>query len=212
MFIDEINTRGIAEWIEQMIPLVDYLWIVPSTDSLKSGLDQELSQNLFFLDLKRNFRNCQEVAKAAISVAEKKGYHYKEGIAIPLGNFPGGCAPLFVDSFESAVKEARKRTNDGILVIIDGAIGVNVDGYFHVLDQINENVKAYHVMRNDFEERENPYKFLQEGNVLIIDERLSLGFEWSTVIVVTQVAGYTTTLHDCNYMMRCTTNLIVVKR
>ena len=59
---------------------------------------------------------------------------------------------------------------------------------------------------------ENPYKFLQEGNVLIIDESLSLGFEWSNVIVFEKIADNAATLHNCNYMMRCTTNLIVVER
>ena len=88
----------------------------------------------------------------------------------------------------------------------------DLNSHFDVLDQLNEYWKSDHQHKNDFEEGGNSYKFLQEGNVLIIDEFASLGFEWSTVIVVTQETDDTTTYHDCNYMMRCTTNLIFVKR
>ena len=104
---------------EEVIPLVDYVWIVPSTTSLKQKYYKELSTTFSFLDLNRNFRNSQEVVKATISVAKETGYDYTEGIAMPCRNSPGGCTPLFVNSFEDAVKEARKRTNEGILVIAE---------------------------------------------------------------------------------------------
>ena len=74
---------------------------------------------------------------------------------------------------------------------------------------MNENWKAYHPKKNDFEEGENPYKFLQEGNVLLVSDGEPFGFDWSTVIVFQGEDGIAT-FHDCNYMLRCTTNLFVV--
>ena len=187
---------------------VDYLWLVPSTKSLKNEYYLDLSIDFSFVRLEQNFRNSQQIVDATKSVAEEKDYKYKEGIVMPPGNFPGGCEPIFTKRFEDAVKEARKRTNEEILVIVP--VEIDVNDYFDVLNQLNENGKAFHERKNDFEDGENPYKFLQEGNVLIIDETVSLGFEWSTVIVIEQ-ENNDETYHDCNYMLRCTTNLIVVK-
>ena len=175
---------------------------------LSNGKYQDFSTHFSLVNLEQNFRNSRQIVKATRSVAEKKNYDYKEGIVMPLGNFPGGCEPIFVDSFEYAVEEARKRTNEGIFVIVDALI--DVKDYFDVLNQLNENAKAYHDRKIDFKEGENPYKFLQEGNVLIIVERAVLGFDWPTVIIFEQGNNHTT-YHDCNFMLRCTTNLIVVQ-
>ena len=67
----------------------------------------------------------------------------------------------------------------------------------------------YYGDKNDF--RENPYKFLLEGNVLIIRDTQCLGCDWTNVILF-EGDDTSETYHDCNYMMRCTTNLIVVRR
>ena len=128
---------------------------------------------------------------------------------MPTGNFPGGCEPIFVIFFEDAVKEARKRTNERILAILPNKI--DVSNYFDVLKHLNENGKVYHEDKNDFGKGENPYKFLLDGNVLIIEERASLGFDWTTIIVIERKDD-DITFHDCNFMLRCTTNLIVVKK
>uniref|UniRef100_A0A7M5UY38 Uncharacterized protein n=1 Tax=Clytia hemisphaerica TaxID=252671 RepID=A0A7M5UY38_9CNID len=152
----------------------------------------------------------REVVKATKSVAEKMNYEYKEGIVMPLENFPSGCDPLFVDSFKEAVMEARKRANEGILVIVD--YHDDLKDYSGVLNQLNEHWKAYHECKSDFKDQENPYKFLHDGNVLLIDEFGSYGFDWYTVIIFEQMEeGGGEIMHDCNYMLRCTTNLIVVK-
>ena len=87
---------------------------------------------------------------------------------------------------------------------------LDVKDYSDVLNQLNENFKVYHRTKSDFKEGGNLCKFLQEGNVLIIDHDVSLGFEWTTVIVIENDGGRIT-YHDCNFMLRCTTNLIVVK-
>ena len=115
---------------------------------------------------------------------------------------------VFVNSLADAIKEARKRTKEGILVISEKELR---DFDLVHLDRLKEELKTYRRYRNDFKENENPYKFLQERNVLVVDGHLINGFEWTTVVIV---KGHTismhATYHECNHMMRCTTNLIVV--
>ena len=157
--------------------ILDFLWIVPSTIDI-SMFDYDEWENTFtFLDLSQNFRNAREIVKTTKSVAEEKEYGYNEGIVMPPENFPTGCTPVFVDTLEDAVVEARKRTKDGILIIVDEEYN------FDKLKLMKENWKVYHGHRNDFKKEENPYKFLQDGNVLIIHDFTSFGFEWTTVIV-----------------------------
>ncbi|XP_066917250.1 uncharacterized protein [Clytia hemisphaerica] len=211
LFFDECNVylKG-QNWTEELASLVDYLWIVPATLSLGRRSHREWTANFTLVNLEQNFRNSRQIVEATKSFAEEKDYEYKEGIVMPPGNFPGGCEPIFVDLFEDAVKEARKRTNGGILVIVSDEI--DVQDYYELLNQSNENVKAYHNNRNDFDKGENPYVFLLDGNVLIIDKFASLGFEWTTVILAEQDDYNSIAYRDCNYMLRCTTNLIVVKK
>ena len=150
--------------------IVDFLWIVPSTEDLFEEEFDEWEDHFTFLDLDQNFRNSREIVKMIREI----GYRYGEGIAMPPENFPTGLTPIFVDSFEDAMTEARKRTKEGILVINNFQFGI--------FNRMKEKWKAYRQDRNDFKE-ENPYKFLQEGNVLIIDDLACFGFEWATVVV-----------------------------
>ena len=204
VFCDEIDMDGGKELISKMTKIVDFLWVVPSTNDLSYESFNEWEGKFRFLNLSQNFRNSREIVKTTKSVAEKKRYDYKQGIVMPPENFPTGCTPLLVNSIKTAITEARKRTKGGILVIFP-------DRYYgDDLNQLNEKWKAYHVQQNDFKEEENPYKFLQDGNILIIDDFSSLGFDWSTIIVI-EANGINATFHACNYMMRCTTNLIIVK-
>ena len=100
---------------------------------------------------------------------------------------------MFVDSFAGAMKEARKTTNEGILVILEK---FNND-LKNVLNQMKENWKRYTFTvheyifkdKNDFE-TENPYKFLLEGSILVISEHTSFGFDWPTVVVFSNPGGY----------------------
>ena len=191
--------------------IVDFLWIVPSTGCLSRYYTfEKLKDDFTFLDLSQNFRNSREIVKTTKSVAENGNYDYKKGIVMPPDNFPTGCTPIFADSLEEAMKEARKLTKDGILIITD-----NKRKDFDIFSEIREIWKAYHDKRKDFQEWENPYKFLQDGNVLVIDNSRSLGFDWTTVIVFEQIKRdktmTTATWDDCNYMLRCTTNLVLKK-
>eukprot|EP00111_Clytia_hemisphaerica_P022505 TCONS_00066176-protein len=184
LFIDEYEIRPqYKKWIrKEVMPLVDYLWIVPSTGDLSDGNYQEVSTDFLVVNLEQNFRNSQQIVKSTKSVAEEHDYDYKQGIVMPLGNSPDGCEPIFVDTFEEAVKEARKRTNEGIIVIADSS-EFHANYYCDVLDRLNENYKTYEKQKNDFKDGENPYTFLQEGNILIIDRETPFGFDWTTVIV-----------------------------
>ena len=139
--------------------IVDFLWIVPSTNDLarKPFKSRNWEKEFTVLHLSRNFRNSREIVKTTKSVAEEQGYAYRKGIVMPPENFPTGCCPIFVDTFEEATKEARKRTKDGILVIC-----VPWDTNGNHLTQMNEKWKRYGDYQNDFKESENPYKFLQE--------------------------------------------------
>ena len=192
------------ELVQKMLEIVDFLWIVPSAENLSLSIWRN---DFTFLELKQNFRNTREIVKTTISYAEEENYAYYKGIVMPPENFPAGCPPIVVNSFEDAMKEARKRTRNGILVVSDR---LYIDCNY--LNQMKEKWKVYHYFQNDFKANENPYKFLQEGNVLIVDGRLTIGIEWTTVIVFgLRLAYEDENLHNCNRMMRCTTNLIVVK-
>ena len=148
--------------------------------------------------------------KTAKSYAEDNNFTYKKGIVMPPENFPTGCSPIFVEISKDAMKEARKRTKDGILVISHARDIENIE---KDLNLTKEKWKMYYCHQNDFKENENPYKFLQEGNVLVVDIDLTSGFEWTTVIVIEKVISYAgADLHECNQMMRCTANLIVVRK
>ena len=210
VFIDECEFESSIKdlVLDKMMPLVEFLWIVPSTQSLEDKTYKEISKKFSFLDLSKNFRNSREVVRMTGLVAEEQSYRYKEGIVMPLSNFPSGCTPTFADSLEDAMREARKRTNEGILIIVE-----KIDGkdYFDVLNELNENWKSYHSAKDDFKKAGNPYKFLQEGNVLVAEEKTCFGFDWPTVIVIER-NNDNTTFHDCNFMLRCTTNLILVRK
>ena len=192
--------------MKKMMEIVDFLWIVPLTENLTRNDFKDWEETFTFLDLSQNFRNSREVVKLIKSYAEEENYSYQKGIVMPPENFPTGCRPLFVDSFEDAIKEARKRTKDGILVITDSNLHD-----FNNFNQIKEKWKVYHHFRTDFKEEENPYAFLHEGNIFIVDDLECFGFEWATVIVFEKKGNLSAAYHVCNYMMRCTTNLIVVK-
>ena len=140
------------ELVKKIIEITDFLWIVPSTHELNRDMFkfEGWEESFISLDLSLNFRNSREIVKRIKSYAEEDGYPYKKGIVMPLENFPTGCPPVFVYSFKDAMKEARKRTKDGILVI------ANLLRNFNILDQMKEKWKVYHKNRNDFKEEENP--------------------------------------------------------
>ena len=52
-------------------------------------------------------------------------------------------------------------------------------------------------------EEENPFQYLMDGNILIIDHWTCAGFEWPTVVLRTDRLHS----HEFNAYMRCTTVL-----
>uniref|UniRef100_A0A7M6DJL4 Uncharacterized protein n=1 Tax=Clytia hemisphaerica TaxID=252671 RepID=A0A7M6DJL4_9CNID len=212
MFIDEFDLRTGDETVNKILELCDMVWIVPSTESMYfndncNGFKEQFTT----LNLSHNFRNCRSVVKSTKMVADETDYLFKEGIVMPPSNFPSGTAPtvMFVRSIRDAVSRSRKITMAGILVIKNDFNWNQAD--IEMLNDLNENWKIYSFDQNDFQHNDNPYTFLQDGNILVIDGFLAIGFEWPVVIVFEDMSN-DVTYHECNYMMRCSTNLLIVKK
>ncbi|XP_066910542.1 uncharacterized protein [Clytia hemisphaerica] len=214
VFIDEceMGYTSDGQWMKKLISLVDFLWIVPSTSMLSMrSLLSKYERDFTFLDLSKNLRNTPQIVQAAKAEAERSEYLYGEGIAMPPPNFPKGRDAILSNSFEDGLKKARIMTKSGILVITDN---INHISNGSAMDQMRENWKSLHPERNDFTDDENPYKFLTQGNILVIAGNLSFGFEWPTIILFQDGNDYQfggPSLHRCNFIMRCTTDLIIVR-
>ncbi|XP_066926240.1 uncharacterized protein [Clytia hemisphaerica] len=214
VFIDEceMGYTSDGQWMKKLISLVDFLWIVPSTSMLSMrSLLSKYERDFTFLDLSKNLRNTPQIVQAAKAEAERSEYLYGEGIAMPPPNFPKGRDAILSNSFEDGLKKARTMTKSGILVITDK---INHISNGSAMDQMRENWKSLHPERNDFGDNENPYEFLTQGNILVIAGNLSFGFEWPTIILFQDGNDYQfggPSLHRCNFIMRCTTNLIIVR-
>ena len=168
--------------------------------------------NFSSLVLSQNLRNSRAIVEKAKSDADQRDYIYKEGLQMPPANFPSGYPPTFVHTFKEAIELARKRTSRGILFIDYGCSDHIFKTYTDLLDQMKEEWKRYGDQVNDFSESENPYKYLCDGKVLISSWRSMIGFEWPTVIIVYHKSISTRVeKHECNFYLRCTTNLIVVR-
>ena len=131
---------------------------------------------------------------------------------MPPGNFPSGCPPIVAQSIEDAVKEARKRTKKGIWVIalnhwVQDEFKIQHEE-FKILDEINEKWTSYDEASSV---DKDPYQLLLDGYILVTERAQVVGFEWPTVIIFGYNGRDLLTHHLCNFMMRCTTNLVVVK-
>ncbi|XP_066931381.1 uncharacterized protein [Clytia hemisphaerica] len=210
VFMDEFfMLREGATIVENIMNMVEVCWIIPCPISANKNNFKEWENDFKTLTLQKNFRNSQEITKMVKSFAEEVKFGYMTGLPSSLPNFPCGKTPLNVDSFQEAMTEARKLTKQGILVIMHNI----TRDVREILNTSNETWKIYTYQQNDFLDPEdpNPYQFLLDGNVLFADSQKLNGFEWQTVILVgTWVNRMKITHHGCNYMMRCTTNLIIV--
>ena len=194
---------GCLGFIKSIEARLEFLWMVPCAKSFNRTNFDALKNDFSFLQLSVNFRNSREVVKMT-----EKNYRRavdKDNIAMPLENFPKGCTPLKFYSLEEGIKEARKRTKEGILLIdVDDVRDSSED-----FKLINERWRVWKRDESDFTENENPYEFLLDGNILIVDRSTCVGFEWPTVVVLDENEF---TYENCNPIMRCTTNLIIVKK
>ncbi|XP_066925453.1 uncharacterized protein [Clytia hemisphaerica] len=202
IFCDEFEINDNIELLKKMVETVDFSWIVPSTANLRDSNFEQWEGDFIFLNLSQNFRNSREIVKTTLTYAEQEEYRYKKGLVMPLENFPCGRPPVIMRTFYKAMKEARERTKGGILVI------GGKSKLYERLNRMHENWKNYNVFQNDLKENENPYTFLHEGNVLIVDSWVTYGFEWSTVIIMeNDLILSNISRHACNQMMRCTTHI-----
>ena len=205
VFIDEFGVRsdGSYDFIQTIEKRVEFLWIVPCAESFHRKYYNNLKNDFRFFELSTNFRNSREIVQEAKIMY--KSLFDKENITMPPKNFPTGCTPAWVGSLVEGVAEARKRTKGGILVI-DGYSGYRYN--FSILSETNEKWRAWKKNENSFREnKENPYRYLLDGNILIIDRWTCVGFEWSTVVFLLDPV---ISFQDSTPLMRCTTNLIIV--
>eukprot|EP00111_Clytia_hemisphaerica_P005277 TCONS_00015242-protein len=224
LLIDECDVLRLQEdsLIDILLKLVEVIWVAPNAKSQYAGRDNFLRDDFLFLNLSQNLRNSRATAQMAKKHAEKSNYLYKEGVKMPPANFPSGCPPTFVHTFKEAVQLARNQSNHGILCILEIFDNLkNFDikelkTFTDFLDQMQEEWKIYDmkpwIEQSDFNECENPYKYLCDGKFLFASNRSVIGFEWPTVIsFASRYFSYNfVEEHECNYFLRCTTNLILV--
>uniref|UniRef100_A0A7M5XME8 Uncharacterized protein n=2 Tax=Clytia hemisphaerica TaxID=252671 RepID=A0A7M5XME8_9CNID len=163
LFIDECEVTY-NQWKEIIMKVkqhVEVIWIASNGlghQRILSG-DEDLSLYDDFIkyELDVNLRNCQSIVKEALSFEEKTTLYYIEGLVFPPPNHPNGKQPYHSKSFEDAITEMRKITNDGVLVISD--IPYEKDD-LQTLDKMKLKWKRYGEDKNDFNEGESPYQFL----------------------------------------------------
>ena len=125
---------------------------------------------------------------------------------MPPSNFPNGCQPIYVDSFKNSIIEARKLTTGGILII-----GARNDiAFTKTLSQMKEQWQVSEFISK------GDYQHLKDCKVLLANYPTVNGFEWHTVIVISQIpmnklSFYAVNSHESNLFMRCTTNLIILE-
>ena len=219
LLIDECDVKHLLFKdmdIERLSKLVEIIWIAPNAENLCNNYQESLLTNHFIsITLSQNLRNSRAIVEVAKSNAEQRNYIYKEGLQMPPANFPSGCPPTFVNTFKEAIELARKQTSRGILLIPDYMLTLTSKDflkYTSILDQLQEVWKRYDDKQNDFSEGENPYQHLCDGKILIASRLSLMGFEWPTVIIVDHEFNRSAVeFHECNFYLRCTTDLIVVR-
>uniref|UniRef100_A0A7M5WX24 Uncharacterized protein n=1 Tax=Clytia hemisphaerica TaxID=252671 RepID=A0A7M5WX24_9CNID len=167
LFIDEcaITDNQSKEIIMKVKQHVDVIWIASNGANhryILSG-DEHLSvyDDFMKFELDVNLRNCESIVKEAFSFEERNPSEYKEGLVLPPQNHPDGEKPYHSKSFEDVIKEMRKITKEGVLVISDTAY--EKDDHLQTLNTMKLKWKRYGRRKNDFNEGESPYKHLVDG-------------------------------------------------
>eukprot|EP00111_Clytia_hemisphaerica_P012474 TCONS_00036609-protein len=214
LFIDECNITDdlLKEMITKVKQHVEVIWIASNgyghREILKGDKDFSMGNDFMKYELDVNLRNCESIVREALNFEESSSSTYKEGIVLPPPNHPNGKQPYHSDSFEDAITEMRKITNDGVLVIYDTAFEKDD---LQTLNKLKLKWKSYGKRNNDFNEGESPYQYLVDRNILLIDDyNLVFGFEWNNIIIIVkEKSGFID--RQCNFIMRCTTNLMIVE-
>ncbi|XP_066914135.1 uncharacterized protein [Clytia hemisphaerica] len=216
LFIDEcwITREKTKEMVMKVKQHVDVIWIASNgyghRDILLGDEDLSVYDDFIKFELDVNLRNCESIAKEALSYEERYSSGYKEGLVLPPPNHPDGEKPYHFVSFEDAMKEMRRITNNGVLVISHN-LPYEADD-FQTLNKLKLKWKRYGEYKNDFNTGESPYQYLKDGNILLVEDyELIIGFEWENIIIlVKEDNAFGLDNHPCNLFMRCTTNLMLV--
>eukprot|EP00111_Clytia_hemisphaerica_P022810 TCONS_00067146-protein len=219
-FLDEYHLQNNDPFLKELSALVDFLWVVPSTNSLRVFHHEfpNFEKEYTVLRLETNFRNTKKMVVDIKKRALENDYGYKEGIVMPLENSPDGREPTVVKTFKDAMQKAKKSNQEGtwgsILVIAKPSYNLSDDlhGFKWKWYSTDERKNDFSKNKSTDDSGDNPYTFLLKNEaVLVIDEPLSLGFEWPTVIVFESMEA-NVVYHDINYFMRCQTHLIIVEK
>ncbi|XP_066923256.1 uncharacterized protein [Clytia hemisphaerica] len=123
LFIDECDITD-NQWKEVIMKVkqhVDVIWIASDgfghQDLLSGDQDFSVYDDFMKFGLDVNLRNCESIVREALSYEERDNSPYKEGLVLPPPNHPNGKQPYPFSSFEDAIKEMRKVTKEGVLVI-----------------------------------------------------------------------------------------------
>ncbi|XP_066916934.1 uncharacterized protein [Clytia hemisphaerica] len=219
-FLDEYHLQNNDPFLKELSALVDFLWVVPSTNSLHVFHHEfpNFEKEYTVLRLETNFRNTKKMVADIKNRALENDYRYKEGIVMPLENSPDGREPTVVKTFKDGMQKAKKSNQEGtwgsILVIAKPSYNLSDDlhGFKWKWYSTDERKNDFSKNKSTDDSGDNPYTFLLKNEaVLVIDEPLSLGFEWPTVIVFEGMEA-DVVYHDINYFMRCQTHLIIVEK
>ena len=184
--------------------MVEVMWIAPNANSQNKIIDDFTTINL-----KKNLRNTKEIVLETKEIAEAVSYRYKEQLKMPPQSFPKGWHPIYKDSIEKALNKARELTNEGIFVI---------SGVYKNYREYVKGPGDGWIKQDSNTSQLSPYEYLLKGGILVANKGKIHGFEWPTIIVAKRSLANLDfinldfiNLHDCNYCMRCTTNLFIVQ-
>uniref|UniRef100_A0A7M5WX47 Uncharacterized protein n=1 Tax=Clytia hemisphaerica TaxID=252671 RepID=A0A7M5WX47_9CNID len=213
LLIDECNISegSWKEIIRDLKQQMDVIWIASNGKGhiaiLSGNEDLTMYEDFTKFKLDTNLRNPKSIVQGALMRDDGGNSGYKEGLVLPPANFPNGVVPAHVGSLGDAIKEMRKVTNDGVLVIAQVALELD----FSLTSMKWKMYKRGNVGNRSFKKGESPYQYLVDGNILFIDEHAVInGFEWPNIISVEGSRGGRMSKHPCNWFMRCTANLVIV--
>eukprot|EP00111_Clytia_hemisphaerica_P005812 TCONS_00016821-protein len=196
--------------IKDIADSLSFLWIVPDATSQMYQKQNDLSEDFEFLQLTYNLRNAVEIVQKSESIVETKPFRYREGLAPTPPNFPRGVPPVYMKTIEDAIVHARKITSGGILLVANSLCDVPLR---YIRDEETELYSQLESVVFPVDENLDPIQTLKEGKVLITIPDFVSGFEWPTVIFLSNNRNTDVPYleqHDCNIVLRCTNTLIIV--
>ncbi|XP_066935831.1 uncharacterized protein [Clytia hemisphaerica] len=208
LFLDEwiIDMRDIKDIADS----ISFLWIVSDATNQMYKKQNDLNEDFEFLQLTYNLRNAVEIVQKSESIIETKPFRYGAGLAPTPPNFPRGAPPVYMKTIEEAIVHARKLTSGGILLVAKSLYDVPLR---YIRDEGTKLYGGVKCFVFPVEKILDPIQTLKEGKVLITNPDFVSGFEWPTVIFLSNNRNMDfpyLEYHDCNIVLRCTNTLIIV--